>query len=183
MASEEASTRQAAKAEGRRILSKLGVDHVDLMYPDWTCTPEQVEGMLELREQGATRFIGLLGLSMALESDLSGLDVVLVNHNYYMRKDEPDMRKLPRENLGIIGLEPLGRGRFALDDAPEGVSMVAACLKYALGFDVVDTVLVAVRRLEQLKENIAIWKGDLQLTDAELAALEKGRGYEIPSPR
>lgn len=59
----------------------------------------------------------------------------------------------------------------------DGKSMVSAFLKYALSFEPVDTVLVAVRRLAHLLENIDIWKGDLALTNTEQKALESSKGY------
>ena len=60
--------------------------------------------------------------------------------------------------------------------------MPAACLKYALGFNAADAVLVAVRRLSQLEENIRVWRSGEGPTPAEREALEAGRGYAIPNP-
>jgi len=73
-------------AEAERALSLLQLDHVDLFYLDKTCTPEQAEAMVELRDARLTRFIGVLGTETALSSDVGAFDVVLVNHNYYMGK-------------------------------------------------------------------------------------------------
>jgi hypothetical protein len=60
--------------------------------------------------------------------------------------------------------------------------MPAACLKYALGFNAADAVLVAVRRLSQLEEDIPIWKSGEGLTSVKRRALEAGQGYDIPNP-
>ena len=94
------------------------------------------------------------------------------------------IERLSRESshLGIISLEPMGRGRFAIDEAPPGISMAAACLKYAMGFEPADATLVAVRRLSQLRENVRIWKSGEGLSEGESAALEAGKGYAIPCP-
>jgi len=177
MSKQKTQTAVELKAEAKRALSLLGVEYVDLFYLDWTCTKEQVEAMVALREDGLTKFVGLLGLSVALENELTDLDVVLVNHNYHLRGNESGIRQLASSNpdIGIISLEPLGRGRFALDT--DGKSMVSASLKYALSFEPVDTVLVAVRRLAHLLEDIEIWKSDFALTNIEQKALESSRGY------
>jgi len=169
------------KAEGERALSLLEVDYVDLLYLDWTCTPEQTEAMVALRDKGTTRFIGVLGTDTVAAHDISAFDVALVNHNYTLRDREPDIRGIGQSypHLGIISLEPLGRGRLVMDDTRAGVSMVSACLKYALSFEPADAILVAVRRLSQLQENIRIWKSGKKLTDEELSALEAGRGQAI----
>ena len=171
-------------AETQRALALLGVERVDVLYLDWTCTPQQTEAMCELRSRGLTRFIGLLGTSTALASDISRFDVVLVNHNYYWRDQEPDIRRIRQlqPSVGIIALEPLGRGRFALDETAENGALVEPCLKYALGFDGADAVLVAVRRLDQLQENVRIWKAGQDVTDEELTMLATGQGYDAPKP-
>ena len=90
--------------------------------------------MVELRDEGKTRFIALLGFDAALASDISALDAVLGRHNYYMRGEEAKLERIRQTHphIGIISLEPIGRGRFATDYAPPGVSMAAACLRYAL---------------------------------------------------
>jgi len=175
---------QDVKAEAERALVLLGVDQVDLLYLDWTCTPGQAQAMVELRDEQKTRFIGVLGTDTALACEVSAFDAVLVNHNYYLRDKEPDIRRVRESNshLGVISLEPFGRGRFPLDAAPPGVSMAAACLKYALNFELPDATLVAVRTLSQLQENVRIWKGRVALTEAERGALQAGRGYATPMP-
>lgn len=170
-----------AKAEAEHALSLLGVEYVDLFYAVWTGTSEQEESMVNLRYEGLTKFIGAFGREAALESDLEELDVVLVRHNFYLQYQEPSIKQLRTTypHIGVIAVEPLGKGRFALDKAPAGISMVGACMKYALSFQAIDAVLVAVRRLGHLLENIEVWKGPTELTDTERAALEAGRGYKI----
>jgi aryl-alcohol dehydrogenase-like predicted oxidoreductase len=179
MASATTQTAAATVAEAERALGQLGMDHVDIFYLDWTCTPEQIEAMVSLRDRGLTRLVGVLGQGTAESSDLSQVDALLLNHNYHWRDREPGLRRLAADNpdVGMITLEPLGRGRFAQDEA-EGVPAVSACLKYALALDIAQTTLIAVRRLEHLNQNIATWRGDLTLTDPERAALEAGKGYE-----
>ena len=172
------------KAEAERALSLLQIDQVDMLYLDWTCTPEQAEAMVELRDKGTTRFIGVLGADTALSCDVTAFDAVLVNHNYYLREKEADIRGIGQSDphLGIISLESMGRGRFAVDGAPPGISMAAACLKYALSFEPAEAVLVAVRRLSHLRENVRIWKSGEELTDGERRALEAGQGYAVSKP-
>ena len=182
MSKHKTQTPAELEIEAIRVLALMNIDCVDLFYLDWTCTSEQVEAMVKLRKKGLTRWIGLLGTETALESDLDELDVVLVNHNYYWRDREPAIRQIHElyPDLGMVSLEPLGRGRFALDNTDGQELIVSACLKYALSFSCVHSVLVAVRRLSQLHENIKIWKSDLKLSDAESAALAAGRGYQSP---
>ena len=138
--------------------------------------------MVALRDARLTRFIGVLGTETALSSDMGAL---LVNHNYYMQEKEEAIRRINQLNphLGIISLEPIGRGRFAMDSAPCGLSMSAACLKYALGFELADATLIAVRRLSQLQENIEVWKSGAKLTSKKRVAMESGKGYEMPKPK
>ena len=181
MPQEKTLTVAGAKAEAEHALSLLGVEYVDLFYAVWTGTSEQLESMINLRYEGLTKFIGAFGREAALESDLEELDIVVVRHNFYLQYQETSIKQLRTTypHIGVIAVEPLGKGRFALDKAPAGVSMVGACLKYVLSFQAIDTVLVAVRRLGHLLENIEVWKGQTELTDAERAALEAGRGYKI----
>lgn len=137
--------------------------------------------MVALRDRGLCRFIGMLGLDIARESDLSELDVLLLKHNFYLRGDEPDIKAIRKENphLGIISLEPIGRGRFTwMNHSSPGISIAAACLKYTMSFPQTDAVLVSVRRLVHLQENIRLWKEGLPVSEAERKALETGSGYE-----
>ncbi len=173
------------ETEAERALSLLGTDHVDVLYLDWTCNSEQALAMQRLRERGLTRFIGLLGVDTALAEDISEFDVVLVNHNFYLRDREPDIERIRRRypHMGIISLEPLGRGRFATDATAPRDSLVVPCLKYALAFESVDATLVAVRRLSQLQENLRLWTSRGELSREERVALESGPGYAPPHPR
>ncbi len=184
MSSQKTKTGADVRAEALRAMSLLGLLGVDLLYLDWTATSEQLEAMVDLRKSGLTRFIGVLGTETAMAANLQDVDVALVNHNYYLRHKEPGISSLARARpgLGIISLEPLGRGRFAASPAAPGVDTASAALKYALGFPVANTVLVAVRRLSQLEQDISVWKGDYNLTAEEMNALSAGPGYEIPSP-
>ncbi len=172
------------QAEAERALALLGMDHVDLLYLDWTATEEQMKAMVGLRERGLTRFIGVLGTEVALATDLHAADIVLVNHNFYMMDKEPIIRHIAESypHVALISVEPLGRGRFAVDDSPSGASLVVPCLKYALSFSPVHAVLVAVRRLTQLQENIRVWKSKWELSESEQQALAGGRGYNIACP-
>jgi len=179
MSKQKTATASDLRAEAERALSLLGIDCIDALYLDWTCTPVQAQAMLEIRDKGLTRFIGLLGTETALSEDIGAFDIVLVNHNYYLRDKESDIQAIRRRHpdTGIISLEPLGRGRFAADETCTRGSLVAPCLKYALAFKAADAVLVAVRRLSQLQEDIRIWKAGEEVTDEELKALGAGRGY------
>ena len=173
------------KGEAERSLGLLGVQEVGLLYLDGTCTPARATAMAEVREAGVARFIGALGTQTELlTADLALFDVVLTGHNYYLRERESAIEQVREANphLGLITVEPIGRGRFAMDSAPPGVSMVSACLKYTLGFPAADSALVAVRTLSQLRANIEVWQSGESLTDGEHQALEAGQGYVIPRP-
>lgn len=185
MPKERTRTADDVKTEVYRALEMLDVDYVDMFYLDCTYSPEQVEAMKTLKKEGVMRFIGMLGADTALSNPMTDFDAVLVNHNYYIREKEDDIIRIEQQHphLGIISLEPIGRGRFALDKAPPGISMAAACLKYALAFPPAVSTLIAVRRISELMENIDIWKGVKPLTEGELEALNAGRGYAIPQPK
>jgi aryl-alcohol dehydrogenase-like predicted oxidoreductase len=172
------------EAEAQRALTLLGLEQVDVLYLDWTATAGQLEALARLRERGLARRIGILGTKTAVAADLAEVDVVLVNHNWYLREKEPAIASLAARSprLGIISLEPLGRGRFARDGTTPGVDLAAAALKYAIAFTPAHAVLVAVRRLSQLEQNIRIWKGDWRLDASEEKALAAGQGYRMPAP-
>ena len=178
------TTASDVKNEAHRAVEMLRADHVDLLYLDWTCTPEQAGAMTALRDEGIARFIGVLGTETVLSCRMDDFDAARVNHNYYLREKETDIKEIRTLNphLGIISLEPIGRGRFALDKAPAGISMAAACLKYSLNFTQADAVLAAVRPLSELKDNIRTWKEAGQLSEIERGALSAGRGYETAAP-
>ena len=65
---EKTQTAAGVKTAAERALSVLGLDYIDLLYLDWTCTPEQLEAMVELRDNGLTKLIGLLDTDTALPS-------------------------------------------------------------------------------------------------------------------
>ncbi|HEV2074055.1 MAG TPA: aldo/keto reductase [Thermomicrobiales bacterium] len=151
--------------ELKESLEKLQTDHVDLIQvhavnawadleqvlaPDGT-----VAGLLEAREQGLVRFIGITGharpelLGYALER--YEFDTVLVALGMADRLvTSPETFVLPRaqeRNIGVIAMKVFGHGTFTSRHL---------ALRYSLGLPGVSLAIVGMDTTDHIDENVGL---------------------------
>jgi aryl-alcohol dehydrogenase-like predicted oxidoreductase len=136
-----ARTGSEARASLERSLSRLGVDHVDLIQlhnlveeDEWETAHGRggaVEALVQAREEGLTRHVGVTGhglriARMHLRSlDRFDFDSVLLPYNYSLLQ-LPDYREAVSElrqrcderQVAVQTIKSLARGRWTNDDQP-----------------------------------------------------------------
>jgi len=166
-------------------LRRLGTDRLDLWQLHDLREPEDLEeifargGAIEAveaaRRDGRVRFVGITGhhdpaiLVEAMER--YELDTVLVAMN------PADPRRLPflttvvpearRRGMGVIGMKAMGAGRILAEDAASAEEL----LRYAATF--ADTVIVGCSSLEEVRQNLAIGRKLVPMSEDELRSLEE----------
>ncbi len=181
-------------ADLENSLTKLKTDYIDIYQfhnPSFCPKPNDgtglYEAMLEAKEQGKIRFIGITNhrISVALEAVESGLyDTLQFPFSYLADKKEEDLVKLCREkNVGYICMKALAGGLITRSDA---------AYAYLAQFD--NTLPIwGVQRENELEDFINYNENPPTMT-AEIAAyIEKERneivgefcrgcGYCMPCP-
>ena len=151
--------------ELKASLEKLQTDHVDLIQVhavnawadlEQVLAPDgAVAGLLEAREQGLVRFIGITGharpelLGLALER--FAFDTVLVALGMADRLvTSPETFVLPRaqeRNVGVIAMKVFGHGTF---------SSRHLALRYSLGLPGVSLAIIGMDTTDHIDENVAL---------------------------
>ena len=145
----------------------------------------------ELRETGKVRHIGFSHHDNAdvLESIIEAhpeMEFVQLQVNYAdWESTNVQSRRCVEvahaHGLPVVIMEPVRGGTLANPPAPVAEVLKAAnpdasnvswALRFALGLEDAMTVLSGMSTLEQMEQNIAIWKGFEPLTEEELAVLE-----------
>lgn len=153
--------------ELKASLEKLQTDHVDLIQVhavnawadlEQVLAPDgAVAGLLEAREQGLVRFIGITGharpelLGHALER--YDFDTVLVALGMADRLvTSPETFVLPRaqeRNIGVIAMKVFGHGTFTSRHL---------ALRYSLGLPGVSLAIVGMDTTEHIDENVGLMR-------------------------
>ena len=161
-------------------LAKMGADHVDLLQmhgPDVATTEENklVDALLELKQEGAIRFIGCSSTSPHLKTyiDWGVFDVFQIPYSALERQHENLITEAAHSGAGIIIRGGVARGepgdglgaadrwaafeKAGLDElrAP-GESRTAFLLRFTLSHPHCDTTIVGTLQPEHLRENIAV---------------------------
>ena len=158
-------SRDGVLEELKESLDRLQTSHVDLIQVhavnawadlEQVLAPDgAVAGLLEAREQGLVRFIGITGharpelLGYALEQ--YPFDTVLVALGMADRLvTSPETFVLPRavqRNVGVIAMKVFGHGTFARRDL---------ALRYSLGLPGVSLAILGMDNVEQIDENVEL---------------------------
>lgn len=166
-------------------LDKLGLDAVDLYLVHWP-TPARDnyvhawERLIDLREQGLTRSIGVSNFlvphleRIVAETGVSPVVDQIELHPAYQQRDVVEWASA--RGIRIEAWGPLGQGKYDLFSVPAVVDAAAAhgktpaqvVLRWHL--DKGNIVFPKSVRRERLAENIDIV--DFALTDAEIAAID-----------
>lgn len=162
--------------ELKASLEKLQTDHVDLIQVhavnawadlEQVLAPDgAVAGLLEAREQGLVRFIGITGharpelLGLALER--FAFDTVLVALGMADRLvTSPETFVLPRaqeRNVGVIAMKVFGHGTFTSRHL---------ALRYSLGLPGVSLAIVGMDTTDHIDENVALTRDISPLSSGE----------------
>ncbi|MGH7703844.1 MAG: aldo/keto reductase [Gemmatimonadales bacterium] len=198
-------THDRTRDGSRRILERsfqlLQTDHLDLWQLHNLQTMDQVErifakggaieALLEAREQGLVRFLGVTGHAdpdVLIEAIRRfPFDAILLALNAADRHHLSFIDKLlplaVEKQLGIIGMKIPARGRILSTWTPSpdgdrygatgpGTMSMKEALRYVLTLPV-STVIVGCDTIAQLEENIAIARDFTPLSGAQMAALEE----------
>lgn len=169
-------------AEGS--LTRLGLDHVDLLLIHWPNAKIPLEGSIEalnrLRERGLTRHIGVANFPTALMRQaiaLSEAPLVANQVEYHPYLDQSKVHAACRAaGIAMVAYCPLYRGRGLLEDhvirtaaARHGKSPAQIVLRWHVQQDGVAAIPRTTKK-ERLAENAAVF--DFTLSNVEMAAID-----------
>src|SRR5450755_1870965 len=148
-------------------LKKLRLDHVDLYLVHWPAKkmnlPAMFETLLELKEEGRTRAIGVANFNIALLKTVVEQIKAPIACNqveYHVMLDQTPLRKyLGAKSIPLVAYCPLAQGRAASDKTltaigrKHGASAAQVALKWLLDQDDVAAIPKA-SRAESQKANL-----------------------------
>ena len=173
-------TAPAVREEMQVSLGNLQTDYIDVYQLHNVSSEAQwkqvqapggaLEALREAKEEGLIRHISVTSHSpeLSIEMVKSGLfDTLLIPYNYLTTAPADELFPLcKRLNVGTIVMKPFGGGAF---------SNANTALKYVFGNPDVDIVIPGMMSVHEVDENFGVWQGDLALTEAEHALIEKDK--------
>ena len=156
-----------------QIHSISATENVDKIFSDTGC----LKAFEEARDQGIVRFLGITGHHSPTPVkeliDRYPFDTVLLALNaadkYYRSFIEDVLPTAVEKRMGVIGMKVPARGRI-FDKG--GILDIKEALSYTLSLPV-STIIVGIREIVELEENIEIAKEFVQLSVDEMLAIEK----------
>lgn len=170
-------------------LKKLRLDHVDLYLVHWPSRnmnlPAIFETLLDLKEEGRTRAIGVANFNIALLKTVVEeikAPIACNQIEYHVMLDQTPMRKyLSEKSIPLVAYCPLAQGRAASDETlaaigrKHGASAAQVALKWLLDQDGVAAIPKA-SRAESQRANLDALKVKLDDADRKaIAALPKDK--------
>lgn len=180
-------TYDGAMSDLEKSLNNLKTDKIDLWQIHSVNANERIDNIFadsgcmkafeEARSQGIVRFFGITGhespTPMKELIDRYPFDSVLIALNaadkYYSSFIENLMPTAVEKNVGIIGMKVPAKGRI-FDEG--GIIDIKEAISYVLNLPV-STIIVGIREIPELEENIQIAKEFIQLSADEMLAIEK----------
>ncbi len=168
-------------------LKRLGLDYADVLHLGWfNKRPSQktIDAVLELKEKGLCRFIGLSSHKRSLFPVLDKENIFDVFHVRYSAAHtggEKDLfPHLRKENpAGIVSFTATRWGQLLKDrKMPKGEKTPAAvdCYRFAMSHPNIHVTLSAVKNIEQMRQNLkALELGPMN--DEELAWMRRVGDY------
>lgn len=181
MRNEIGATRDFMKASLLKSLKHLGLERLPVYLFHLDADLAFIDILAEMRDGGLVESIGISvdtpqGALAAAEAPL--VDAIQLPHNlldqrfaespWFTRKEArtrifarsaflQGLLLMPEERIpeALHSVIPVRRKIEAIA-AEAGVGMAELCLRYSLGFPAIDSVLIGVDNVNQLKENIAI---------------------------
>jgi predicted aldo/keto reductase-like oxidoreductase len=160
-------------------LSRLQMDHVDILYVHSVDNPEVLrhkpvlEALKKLRRDGKVRFVGFSThkneaavINAAAEN--GKWDVILTSYNFlqtYVGDLQKAVRKAAGEGIGIVAMKTLAGGGFFDKEKTKPINTSAA-IKWALSNPDITTAIPGMTDFDQLDLNIQLLT-DIALTEKE----------------
>jgi aryl-alcohol dehydrogenase-like predicted oxidoreductase len=167
-------------------LRRLRTDHLDLWQfheinwdedPDWLFETGGIRAAIEARQAGKVRYIGFTGhkhpkhhqalLAKPFEWDTCQMPINVMDATYRSFRTEIVPRCLEK-GVAVIGMKGLGGSGAPL--VKTGGIPATVAYRYALSQPVA-TQVMGMSRLEELRENVALARTFVPLTEAEQATL------------
>jgi len=176
-------------------LKKLRLDHIDLYLVHWPSKgmklPEMFETLLELKQEGRARAIGVANFNIALlRTVVEEIEAPIAcdQIEYHVMLDQMPVRKyLAAKSIPLVAYCPLAQGRAASDPAlmtiarKHGASAAQVALKWLLDQDGVAAIPKA-SRAESQQANLDALKLKLDDEDRKaIARLPKDKHFVNPS--
>jgi len=181
-----ARDKAGATAQLEDSLRKLGTDHIDLWQfhecnydndADWITAPGgALEAAVEAKRQGKIRYIGFTGhksphihqamLDTGFSWDACQFPLNVCDH-HFRSFEKLLLPKLNERGIGSLAMKSLGGEGQLIRTA--GLSK-AECRRYVLSLNV-STLVVGVQSSAELHEDLAIARGFVPYTAAEMDAL------------
>lgn len=160
-------------------LRRFGMDYLDFMLLPYAGKRESVffepllRAMEDLKKQGKTRFAGIATHSFQDEAiiaatDTKVYDVVMPAYNFRndnLQKMNDAISYAAKAGVGIIGMKAQAGGYWD-SERTQPINSDAA-LKWVLQNENITSVVSGMTNFNELQKNIALIKGDLDLTDEE----------------
>ena len=165
-------------------LKRLKTDYVDLWQfheiiydndPDWVFEKGGIRAAMEAKESGKVRFIGftghkdprihlkMLGKPFDWDTVQMPINVMDVHYRSFQREVVPVCQQ---KQIGIIGMKSLGGGRPAGIIPSEAVVSAERCIRYSLS-QPISTLVVGMKSMADLEQNVGIARNFTQMSDAE----------------
>jgi uncharacterized protein len=129
------------------------------------------EELQKIKEEGIVRHIGVTSHSPTfltrIVSEGSQFETIMVGYNYIAL--EPSKELLPackKMDVGTIIMKPFGGGAF---------TNARTALKFVLADKNADCVIPGMQLVSEVKENVAVCGGSLELSKEEIASIEEDR--------
>lgn len=148
-------------------------ENIDRIFSDTGC----LKAFEKARDEGTVRFLGISGhhspTPMKTLLERYDFDTVLMAINaadkYYLSFIENLMPTAVEKRIGIIGMKVPARGRI-FDKG--GIISINEAINYTLSLPV-STIIVGIREIPELEENIQIAKDFVHLSADEMLAIEE----------
>jgi uncharacterized protein len=169
-------------------LRRLKTDYLDLWQfheivyendPDWVFEQGGIRAAIEARKAGKVRFIGFTGhkdprihrkmLDKPFDWDTSQMPINVMDTHYrsFLKEVVPVCQE---RGVGVIGMKSLGGGRPAGIIPSEAGVPAETCIRYALS-QPLSTLVVGMKSMEDLKQNVNIARNFSPMPDDEQATL------------
>jgi len=160
-------------------LSRLQMDHVDILYVHDISNPELLEykpilnAVKKLKKEGQVRFIGFSthrneAAVIDAAASKGDWDVILTSYNFqqaYRKELDAAVRKAAAAGIGIIAMKTLAGGGFLDKEKTKPINTTAA-IKWVLSNKDITTTIPGMTQFDQLDLNALILK-NIALTDQE----------------
>jgi 2,5-diketo-D-gluconate reductase B len=179
-------------ASAHASLERLGTDYVDLLLIHWPTDEvpleESLRALVELRESGRTRLIGVSNFPPGLLAESIGLaPVANVQVEYHPYLGQQRLLSIVRQNeMFLTAYSPLARGRVPADPVlgeigrKHGKSAVQVALRWLIDQERVVAIPKAASA-EHRRANFELFDFDLSSEErARIGALERGRRIVAP---